>query len=75
MDENEEIDIFNKEGIKTDLALINTCLKIINHSITVNKGKGDDFSAPKNEELHLLVSRVSRNLNRIKGNIQWSEEN
>lgn len=48
----EEIDIINKEAIKADLALIKTCLRLINQTIVISKQRGETFTATENEELH-----------------------
>ncbi|AZV41821.1 phosphoglycerate mutase [Peribacillus asahii] len=70
-----DVDILNKETIKTDLALIRSCLKLINASISYSKSHGEDFSASENEELHMLVSKIDRSLNKIKGHIQYETNN
>ncbi|MGE7841349.1 hypothetical protein ACQKNX_11190 [Lysinibacillus sp. NPDC093712] len=49
----DEIDIINKEAIKTDLALIKSCLRLINQTVTLSKRRGETFNAPENEELHM----------------------
>ena len=67
----EEFDILSKEAIKADLALIKSCLLLINQTIVFSKERGDTFSASENEELHLLVSKIDRNLNRVKESIEW----
>lgn len=67
----EEDDILSKEAIKMDLALIKSCLKLVNQTIVYSKEKGENFSASENEELHILVSKIDRNLNKIKENISW----
>ena len=67
----EEVDILSKEAIKMDLALIKSCLKLVNQTIVCSKEKGENFSASENEELHILVSKIDRNLNKIKENISW----
>ncbi|MFY0762140.1 phosphoglycerate mutase [Metabacillus dongyingensis] len=66
-------DILSKKAIETDLALIKSCLRLINGTIVLSKEKGEDFSATENRELHDLVSKVDRNLNRIKVNIAWEK--
>jgi len=71
----DEIDIINKEAIKTDLALIKSCLRLINQTITLSKRRGETFNAPENEELHMLISKIDRDLNKIKLNIQYETKN
>jgi len=67
----DEIDIINKEAIKTDLALIKSCLRLINQTVTLSKRRGETFHASENEELHMLISKIDRDLNKIKLNIQY----
>jgi hypothetical protein len=50
--------------IKNDLALIKSCLRLINASI---KASGDNFSA--DPEVHKLIDDVEKMLIRIKNNI------
>lgn len=69
----EEIDILSKEAIKTDLALIKSCLGLINQTIIFSKERGETFSASENEELHMLVSKIDRNLNMVKESIEWKK--
>ena len=71
----ENIDYLSKESIKTDLALIKSCLRLLNASISYSKSHGENFSASENEELHTLVSKVDRNLNRVKRNIRYEADN
>ena len=71
----EEVDILSKEAIKMDLALIKSCLKLVNQTIVCSKEKGENFSASENEELHVLVSKIDRNLNRVKRNRQYEADN
>lgn len=70
-----EIDIISKEAIKTDLALIKTCLRLINQTVTLSKLRGETFTASENEELHMLISKIDRDLNKIKVNIQYETNN
>lgn len=71
----ENIDYLSKESIKTDLVLIKNCLRLLNASISYSKSHGENFSASENEEVHTLVSKVDRNLNRIKRNIRYGADN
>ena len=70
-----EIDIISKEAVKTDLALIKTCLRLINQTVTLSKLRGETFTASENEELHMLISKIDRDLNKIKVNIQYETNN
>jgi hypothetical protein len=65
----------SKKGINNDLALIKSCLKLINSSIKVSKSNGEDFSTSADEKLHDLVTSVDTILTKIKRNINWSAEN
>lgn len=71
----ENIEYLSKEAIKTDLAVIKSCLRLLNASISYSKSHGENFSASENEELHTLVSKIDRNLNRVKRNIQYEADN
>lgn len=71
----EEIDIINKEAIKADLALIKTCLRLINQTIVISKQRGETFTATENEELHKLINKIDRDLSKIKKNIQYEPMN
>lgn len=71
----EEFDILSKEAIKTDLALIKSCLRLINQTISLSKLRGETFAASENEELHMLISKIDRDLNKIKVNIQYETTN
>ncbi len=55
-----EIDIFNKEAFKTDLALIKSCLRLIHLTITLTKQNGETFTASDNEEIHNLISKIDK---------------
>ncbi|USK33516.1 phosphoglycerate mutase [Bacillus sp. F19] len=66
-------DILSKTAIETDLKLIKSCLRLINSTIVLAKEKNEDFSAAENKELHDLVGKVDRNLNRIKVSIAWEK--
>ncbi|MEK4627766.1 MAG: phosphoglycerate mutase [Solibacillus sp.] len=66
-----EIDIINKKAIKTDLALIKTCLRLINQTIILSKQRGETFTASENEEIHMLIGKIDRDLNKIKKNVQY----
>ncbi|MDR7075582.1 hypothetical protein J2Y03_000570 [Neobacillus niacini] len=68
-------DLLSKKAITNDLALIKSCLKLINSSIKVNRNNGGNFSVVSNKELHNLVSSVDVALNKIKKNINWGTEN
>lgn len=71
----EEVDILSKEAIKTDLALIKSCLRLINQTVSLSKLRGETFVASENEELHMLISKIDRDLNKIKVNIQYEITN
>ena len=71
----DEVDIINKEAVKTDLALIKSCLRLINQTITLSKRRGEDFTALENVELHTLISKIDKDLNRIKVNINYETNN
>lgn len=73
--EMDEIDHINKEAVKTDLQLIKTCLRLINQTIILTKRRGETFTASENEEIHLLISKIDRDLNRIKVNIEYETTN
>lgn len=68
-------DLLSKKAINNDLALIKSCLKLINSSIKVNKNNGEDFSVLADEKLHDLVTNVDTVLSKIKKNINWGAEN
>jgi hypothetical protein len=70
----KNIDFINKEAFITDLALIKSCLRLLNASISYSKSYGENFSASDNEELHMLVSKIDRNLSKIKENISWEKQ-
>ena len=70
----ENIDFLNKESIITDLALIKSCLRLLNANISYSKSNGENFSASENEELHMLVSKIDRNLSKVKVNIQYEAD-
>lgn len=63
--------ILTKETIVTDLALIKSCLRIINQTITLSKEKGKNFDASGNAEFHKLTLKIDRNLCQIKMNVGW----
>lgn len=68
-------DLLSKIAINNDLALIKSCLKLINSSIKANKNNGEIFSVLADEKLHGLVTSVDTVLSKIKKNINWSAEN
>lgn len=61
----------SKEAINIDLALIKSCLRLINQTEILNKQRGETFSALENEELHKLISKIDKELNKIKMNIHY----
>lgn len=71
----EEVDILSKEAIKTDLALIKSCLRLINQTVSLSKRRGETFTASENQELHMLISKIDRDLNKIKVNIHYETNN
>lgn len=71
----ENIDLLNKEAFITDLTLIKSCLRLLNASISYSKSHGENFSSSENEEIHILVSKIDRNLSKIKENISWVKTN
>ena len=64
-------DFLNKSAIIADLALIASCLRLLNANISYSKSHGEDFSVSENEEIYKLISKIDKNLNRIKKNIQY----
>ncbi|WDV08725.1 MULTISPECIES: phosphoglycerate mutase [Lysinibacillus] len=61
----------SKEAINIDLALIKSCLRLINQTVILNKQRGETFSASENEELHKLISKIDKVLNKIMMNIHY----
>ena len=61
----------SKEAIKTDLALIKSCLRLINQTVILNIRRGETFTASENEEIHMLISKIENDLNKIKKNIDY----
>ena len=70
----DEIDI-SKEAIEKDLALIKTCLRLINQAVTLRKRRGETFTTVENEELHILISKIDKDLNNLKVNINYDTKN
>lgn len=56
----------SKEAIKMDLALIKSCLRLINQTMILNIQRGENFTASENEEIHMLISKIEKDLNKIK---------
>ena len=57
----ENIEYLSKEAIKTDLAVIKSCLRLLNASISYSKSPGENFSASENEMAeHVLDLRGLR---------------
>ena len=65
-----EIDI-SKEAIEKDLALIKTCLRLINQAVLLRERCGETFTPSENEELHILISKIDKDLNELKVNINY----
>ncbi|ATP40552.1 phosphoglycerate mutase [Solibacillus sp. R5-41] len=65
----------SKEAIKIDLALIKSCLRLINQTVILSKQRGETFTASENEELHMLISKIDKDLNKIKMNIHYDLNN
>ncbi|MEK4130103.1 phosphoglycerate mutase [Solibacillus sp. FSL W8-0474] len=61
----------SKEAIKMDLALIKSCLRLINQTMILNIQRGENFTASENEEIHMLISKIEKDLNKIKKNIDY----
>lgn len=61
----------SKEAIKTDLALIKSCLRLINQTVILNIQRGENFTASENEEIHMLIFKIENDLNKIKKNIDY----
>ena len=61
----------SKEAIKMDLALIKSCLRLINQTVILNIQRGETFTASENEEIHMLISKIEKDLNKIKKNIDY----
>ena len=61
----------SKEAIKMDLALIKSCLRLINQTVILNIRRGETFTASENEEIHMLISKIEKDLNKIKKNIDY----
>ena len=66
----DEIDI-SKVAIEKDLALIKTCLRLTNQAVTLRKRRGLTFTPSENEELHILISKIDKDLNNLKVNINY----
>ena len=65
-----EIDI-SKEAIEKDLALIKTCLRLINQAVILRERSGETFTPSENEELHILISKIDKDLKELKVNINY----
>lgn len=65
----------SKEAINIDLALIKSCLRLINQNVILSKQRGETFTASENEELHMLISKIDKELNKIKMNIHYDTNN
>lgn len=65
-----EIDI-SKEAIEKDLALIKTCLRLINQAVILRERSDETFTPSENEELHILISKIDKDLNELKVNINY----
>ena len=65
-----ETDI-SKEAIEKDLALIKTCLRLINQAVILRERSGVTFTPSENEELHILISKIDKDLNELKVNINY----
>lgn len=65
----------SKEAINIDLALIKTCLRLINQTVILSKQRGETFTALENEELHILISKIDKELIKIKMNIHYDTNN
>ena len=65
----------SKEAINIDLALIKSCLRLINQTVILNKRRGETFTASENEELHMLISKIDKELSKIKMTIQYDTNN
>ena len=61
----------SKEAIKMDLALIKSCLRLVNQTMILNIQRGENFTASENEEIHMLISKIETDLNKIKKNIDY----
>ena len=61
----------SKEAIKMDLALIKSCLRLINQTVILNIQRGETFTASENQEIHMLISKIEKDLNKIKKNIDY----
>lgn len=61
----------SKEAIKMDLALIKSCLRLINQTVILNIRRGETFTASENEEIHMLISKIEKDLKKIKKNIDY----
>lgn len=65
----------SKEAINIDLALIKSCLRLINQTVILSKQRGETFTVSENEELHMLISKIDKELNKIKMNIHYDTNN
>ncbi|MBD8032974.1 MULTISPECIES: phosphoglycerate mutase [Solibacillus] len=61
----------SKEAIKMDLAFIKSCLRLVNQTVILNIRRGETFTASENEEIHMLISKIEKDLNKIKKNIDY----
>ena len=61
----------SKEAIKMDLAFIKSCLRLVNQTVILNIRRGETFTASENEEIHMLVSKIEKDLYKIKKNIDF----
>ncbi|WP_068984598.1 MULTISPECIES: phosphoglycerate mutase [Lysinibacillus] len=64
----------SKEAINVDLALIKSCLRLINQTVILSKQRGKTFTASENEELHMLISKIDKELNKVKMNIHYGNK-
>lgn len=67
----KNIDILSKEAMINDLLLIKSCLRLLNGNISCLKSQGKDFSSSEKEEINMQISKIARNLDRVKRNIQY----
>lgn len=61
----------SKEAIEKDLALIKTCLRLINQAVVLRKRSGETFTPSENEELHRVIFKIDKDLNELKMNINY----
>ncbi|WP_341320987.1 phosphoglycerate mutase [Solibacillus sp. FSL H8-0523] len=65
----------SKEAINIDLALVKSCLGLINQTVILGKQRGETFTASENEELHMLISKIDKELNKVKMNVHYDTNN